>query len=191
MPRLSQKSMPVWPAVANTGFGVAFGSGAPPRGFPTWPFPLCISDAPPRPLPRCHLLCPGYTFRCVSAAAGHPVVRRGCRCRARPGGLALWAPATGMCHADGSAGSCQVECPGPLHRALGARSSRGSPRNGQILLARVSCLGSCCYSPRGVIYRREWFDHLLLLWFCFLNQDSRPEAGGGLGGCWMQSSLQG
>lgn len=113
----------------------------PTEGFSDLAFP----DAPlPRPLPRCHLLCPGYTFRCVSAATGHPVVRRGCRCRARPRVLAPRALATGMCHADGSAGSGQVECRGPLHGALGARSSRGSPRNVQILLARVSCLGSCC-----------------------------------------------
>lgn len=85
--------------------GLRCGPGAPPRGFPTWPFPLSVSDAPAA---TCSVLgTPSGAFRQRPASPWAAVQgRRGCR-------AGRGAPATGTCGADCRARSGLVKGSGP------------------------------------------------------------------------------
>lgn len=116
VPRLSQKSLPVWPAVATAVriWGCAAAVG-PHRGVSLPGLSHCLFPTPPLPpaLSWAHL--PGHF------GSGRPPggPRRGARL-----GVPR-APAAGTCGADGGARSGPVKCPVPAPRGPGRTLLRG------------------------------------------------------------------
>ena len=129
--------------------GLCRGSGAPPRGIPTRPFPPSVSHAPAA---TCSVLGveASALLGCISAAASHSLGRaapRGASAGARRPGEQPRGPGLGPQARAPWAPSCQVKG----RRGRGARWWVGSPRKGSGFLPLIML-----FIPlEGVIYRKE------------------------------------